>query len=101
MGPKFRCDCPITTALDVLGDKWMLVIVKLMLMEGRQTFKDFMESDEGIATQHSFRQTEVAGRIGDRDQIQTAEQQKDEPVPPRGKGLGLDPCYCGACYLER
>lgn len=46
----FRCDCPFTTALDVLGDKWMLVIVKHMLIEGRETFKDFMEGDEGIAS---------------------------------------------------
>jgi DNA-binding HxlR family transcriptional regulator len=28
----------------------MLVIIKQMLIEGKQTFKDFTESDEGIAT---------------------------------------------------
>ena len=50
MKDKFRCDCPITSALDILGDKWMLVLVKQMLMEDRATFKDFMESDEAIAT---------------------------------------------------
>lgn len=47
---EFRCDCPITSALDILGDKWMLVIVKQMLMEGKEIFKDFIESDESIAT---------------------------------------------------
>ena len=47
---KFRCNCPFTSALDILGDKWMLVIVKQMLIENKQTFKDFTESDEGIAT---------------------------------------------------
>jgi DNA-binding HxlR family transcriptional regulator len=50
MKQKFRCDCPITSALDVIGDKWMLVVVKQMLMEGKETFKDFTESDEAIAT---------------------------------------------------
>jgi DNA-binding HxlR family transcriptional regulator len=50
METKFRCNCPFTTALDILGDKWMLVIVKQMLMENKQTFKDFTESDESIAT---------------------------------------------------
>ncbi|MFK7936691.1 MAG: winged helix-turn-helix transcriptional regulator [Saprospiraceae bacterium] len=50
MKEKFRCDCPFTSALDVLGDKWMLVIVKQMLGEGKETFKDFIESDEAIAT---------------------------------------------------
>ena len=50
MGHKFRCDCPFTSAIDVLGDKWMLVIVKQMLLEGKETFKDFTESEEAIAT---------------------------------------------------
>lgn len=47
---EFRCDCPFTSALDVLGDKWMLVIVKQMLIEDKDTFKDFTESEEAIAT---------------------------------------------------
>jgi len=50
MEHKFRCNCPITTALDVIGDKWTLVIVKQMLTEGKKTFKDFIESEEAIAT---------------------------------------------------
>lgn len=50
MTQEFRCDCPITSALDILGDKWMLVIVKQMLLEDKETFKDFTESDEAIAT---------------------------------------------------
>lgn len=50
METKFRCNCPFTSALDIIGDKWMLVIVKQMLIEEKQTFKDFTESDERIAT---------------------------------------------------
>lgn len=50
MKDRFRCDCPITSAIDVLGDRWILVIVKQMLLEGKRTFKDFVESDEAIAT---------------------------------------------------
>ena len=50
MDLKFRCDCPFTSAIDILGDKWMLVIVKQMLVDGKETFKDFMESPESIAT---------------------------------------------------
>lgn len=50
MVPEFRCNCPITSALDILGDKWILVIVKQMLLEGKETFKDFTDSDEAIAT---------------------------------------------------
>lgn len=50
MAHEFRCNCPFTSALDILGDKWMLVIVKQMLLEGKETFKDFTESEEAIAT---------------------------------------------------
>ncbi|MEO0723121.1 MAG: helix-turn-helix domain-containing protein [Bacteroidota bacterium] len=50
MNQEFRCDCPITSAIDVLGDKWMLVIIKQMLIEEMETFKDFIESDEAIST---------------------------------------------------
>lgn len=50
METKFRCACPFTSALDVIGDKWTLVIVKQMLVEGKKTFKDFLESEEAIAT---------------------------------------------------
>jgi DNA-binding HxlR family transcriptional regulator len=50
MSREFRCDCPFTSALDVLGDRWILVIVKQMLVEGKETFKDFTESEEAIAT---------------------------------------------------
>ncbi len=50
METKYRCNCPFTSALDVLGDKWMLVIIKQMLLENKETFKDFTESDEAIAT---------------------------------------------------
>lgn len=50
MSIKFRCDCTITSAIDVLGDRWMLVIIKQMLIEEVETFKDFLEMDEAIAT---------------------------------------------------
>lgn len=47
---QFRATCPITSSLDILGDKWMLVIIKQMLIEHKKTFKDFIESEEAIAT---------------------------------------------------
>lgn len=50
MDDLFRCNCPITSAIDILGDRWMLVIVKQMLLQQKETFKDFSESDEAIAS---------------------------------------------------
>ena len=46
----FKSSCPITSALDVIGDRWTLIILKQMLFENKQTFKDFKESKENIAS---------------------------------------------------
>ncbi|UAM99989.1 helix-turn-helix transcriptional regulator [Polaribacter litorisediminis] len=49
-----------------MGDKWMLVIIKQMLIENKETFKDFTESDESIATNilsSKLKQLEVFGLI--------------------------------------
>ena len=46
----FKSACPITSALDVIGDRWTLIILKQMLFENKQTFKDFKESRENIAS---------------------------------------------------
>ena len=50
MKTDFRCICPLTSAIDIVGDKWTLVIIKQMLLEGKKTFKDFTESQESIAS---------------------------------------------------
>ena len=50
MQNQFRSSCPCTSALDIVGDKWTLVIIKDMILLNKRTFKDFSESDEAIAT---------------------------------------------------
>ena len=47
---KFRSSCIIASALDLIGDKWSLLIVRDMLMHKKKTFKEFFASDEKIAS---------------------------------------------------
>lgn len=47
---KFRSSCLIASALDIIGDKWSLLIVRDMLMQKKKTFKEFISSDEKVAT---------------------------------------------------
>jgi DNA-binding HxlR family transcriptional regulator len=47
---KFRSSCPLATGLDVLGDKWSLILVRNMLLYKQSTFKEFSELSETIAT---------------------------------------------------
>jgi len=43
----FRSDCPIASALSVIGDRWSLVIIRDMLF-GAHRFSQFVNSAEGI-----------------------------------------------------
>jgi len=42
--------CPISTALDVLGDKWTLLIIRDLMFGGKRTYGEFLQSEEKIAT---------------------------------------------------
>jgi DNA-binding HxlR family transcriptional regulator len=46
--PK-RSACPVSRTLDVLGDRWSLLVVR-DLMRGKRRFAEFTESKEGIPT---------------------------------------------------
>lgn len=46
MDNTFRSGCPLASTLDILGDKWSLLIVRDMLLQGKKTFKDFSNSPE-------------------------------------------------------
>jgi len=47
---KFRSDCPLSSGLDIIGDRWSLLVIRDMLTYHKTTFKDFSSSFEGIAT---------------------------------------------------
>ena len=44
-----RSSCPLACALDVIGDKWSLLIVRDLFF-GKHRFSEFQSSDEGITT---------------------------------------------------
>ena len=45
-----RSGCPLNVSVEMLGDRWSLLIVRDMMVRGFRTYKDFLESQEGIAT---------------------------------------------------
>lgn len=47
---KQRSTCPISTSLDVLGDKWALLIVRDLVFAGKSTYGQFLQSAEKMAT---------------------------------------------------
>lgn len=103
--PKPRSGCPVSTSLEILGDRWSLLIIRDLMVRACRTFKEFQQSGEGIATNI------LAGRLKN---LEAAGIVYTEPDPTDGrkvnyrlteKGIALAPVLLeiliwGAQYLE-
>ena len=85
-----RSDCPIACSLDLIGDRWTLLIVR-DLFRGKRRFSEFLGSDEGIKTNIL---TDRLKRLEEAGLVQRSPYQKH---PPRydyyltSKGRDLSP----------
>lgn len=60
-----RSPCPIASTLDLVGDKWSLLVIRDML-HGKRTYGELLDSPEGIPTNilaDRLRRLEEAGII--------------------------------------
>jgi DNA-binding HxlR family transcriptional regulator len=48
--PSRRSNCPLNVSLEILGDRWSLLIIRDLMFRGFRTYKELLESEEGIAT---------------------------------------------------
>jgi DNA-binding HxlR family transcriptional regulator len=48
--PQRRSGCPLNASVEMLGDRWSLLILRDMMLRGYETFNEFLHSDEKIAT---------------------------------------------------
>jgi len=46
----FRSNCPLSRALDIIGDKWTLLVLREMIAFSKTTFKEFVQMPEHIAS---------------------------------------------------
>ncbi len=63
---KRRSGCPVSVSLEVLGDRWSLLVIRDLMIRGFRTFRQFRESGEGISTNilaERLRNLEAAGII--------------------------------------
>mgnify|MGYP006142398587 FL=1 len=87
----FRCDCPVTSALDIVGDKWTLVVIKLMLVEQKKTFKEFSQSNESIAPSVLSNRLKTLEKTGFIVKEKLPDNQKTNHYFLTEKGLSLTP----------
>ena len=48
--PHRRSGCPLNASVEMLGDRWSLLIIRDMMLLGYRSFKQFLNSHERIAT---------------------------------------------------
>lgn len=63
--PK-RSECPIAKTLDILGDRWTLLLIRDLLYLKKSRYRDFLVSPEGIPTNilaERLKRLELAGVI--------------------------------------
>jgi DNA-binding HxlR family transcriptional regulator len=86
-----RSSCPINVSLEILGDRWSLLIVRDLMFAGRHTYKEFLSSGEGIAT------NVLADRLGHLEQCGIITSRRDPDDGRRleyqltAKGIDLAP----------
>jgi DNA-binding HxlR family transcriptional regulator len=45
-----RSTCPISTGLEIVGDRWTLLVVRDMMFAGKRHFREFLQSEEGVSS---------------------------------------------------
>ena len=83
-----RSGCPIASTLDIVGDRWSLVIVR-DLINGKRRFSDFLDSPERITTNVLTDRLEGMERAGlvERVAYQMRPPRYDYLLTERGRAL--------------
>jgi DNA-binding HxlR family transcriptional regulator len=86
-----RSGCPISIALETLGDAWSLLIVRDLMFKERQTYNEFLDGGEGIASNilaDRLRRLEAAGIV---DKQRDASDARRFVYRLSAKGIDLAP----------
>lgn len=75
MESRFRSPCPIASALDLIGDKWSLVVIRSMML-GASSYSELLAAPEKIATNI------LADRLA---RLEASGLVASEQAPTRGK----------------
>jgi DNA-binding HxlR family transcriptional regulator len=85
-----RSPCPVACSLDILGDRWTLLVVRDLFL-GRGRFRDFTASPEGIPTNILSERLERLLQHGVVEQIPAADGTKRSAYRLTKKGRSLGP----------
>lgn len=85
-----RSPCPVACGLDLFGDRWSLLVIRDLLL-GRQRFKEFVSSPEGIPTNILSERLERLQKQGIVELTAAADGSKHPAYQLTAKGRALGP----------
>jgi|MDTB01.1.fsa_nt_gb DNA-binding HxlR family transcriptional regulator len=100
-----RSRCPIANTLDIIGDKWTLLIIRDMLLLGAGQYQDFLRAPEKISTNilaDRLKKLEAAGLI-DKAVYQTNPVRHMYSLSAKGEALRpiiLEMVKWGGAYVD-
>lgn len=47
---ELRSHCPVNFALEAIGDRWAMLILRDIVFRGKRTYGEFLKSEEGFST---------------------------------------------------
>jgi len=100
MVKKFRSSCIIASALDLIGDKWSLLIIRDLLLYQKKTFKELIASDEGIASNLLSSRLKLLESLEIISKRKTPREQEREHLLAYGKRNRFSSNDHGTCSLE-
>ncbi len=86
-----RSHCPISYSLDIVGDRWTLLVLRDLIILRKRHFREFLASDERIASNiltARLKMLEARGLLSRRPDPDSARQ---VIYAPTEKGLALLP----------
>ena len=88
---SLRSPCPIAGALDLVGDRWTLLVIRDLLLYDKRRFAEFLSSPERIATNILADRLDRLERCGLVERRPSADRPARGEYHPTARGRDLAP----------
>ena len=84
MAKSYGLDCPVARTLDVIGDRWTILLLRDFLLHGARRFQDFSDTLPGLTP------SVLSGRLKELEESGIIESRLYSDHPPRAEYLLTD-----------
>jgi DNA-binding HxlR family transcriptional regulator len=88
--PYRQQECPVARTMDLIGDRWTILVLRDLFLHGPRRFQDFQESLAGVAPNtlsSRLKAMEASGLIA-RQQYSEHPPRLEYQLTDKGKSLG-------------